>query len=120
MSDDRMFAQLMETQPEPPAGPRKTAQPEPSKAKPPELKDELKLPDQLENIGEAGYTSHSYRLTDAEVRWLRRFCFKLSERMDRTVSQNELIRTLFRLADEDWRSKPDDNRLLDQLSQHKD
>jgi hypothetical protein len=121
MSDDRMFAQLMETQPEDGAEvpkPSRSAHAKPSKT--PTATSELRLPDELENIGEAGYTSHSYRLTDAEVRWLRRFCFRLSEQMDRTVSQNELIRTLFRIADEDWRAKPGDNRLLDQLSQHKD
>lgn len=120
MSDDRMFAQLMAAQdpgsPDTQESPR-TNRP---KTKPVEPRDELRLPPELENIGEAGYTSHSYRLTDAEVRWLRRFCFKLSEQLDRTISQNELIRTLFRLADEDWRAKPDGNRLLDQLSHHKD
>lgn len=120
MNDDRMFAQLMETQPEQPDQPPKAPRAELEKSAAAKPKDELKLPDELENIGDAGYTSHSYRLTDAEVRWLRRFCFKLSEQMDRTVSQNELIRTLFRLADEDWRAKPDDNRILDQLSQHRD
>lgn len=120
MSDDRMFAQLMKTQAEQPEEPIKSPALERKKTPHAEARDELRLPDALENIGEAGYTSHSYRLTDAEVRWLRRFCFKLSEQMDRTVSQNELIRTLFRLADEDWRAKPDNNRLLDQLSQHKD
>ncbi len=121
MSDDRMFAQLMETQAaDEPASHPKLAPPAPTEPKASKPRDELKLPDELENIGDAGYTSHSYRLTDAEVRWLRRFCFKLSEQMDRTVSQNELIRTLFRLADEDWRAKPDANRILDQLSQHKD
>lgn len=120
MSDDRMFAQLMETQPEQPDESPKSRQADRMKSKVAEPTNELRLPDELENIGDAGYTSHSYRLTDAEVRWLRRFCFKLSEQMDRTVSQNELIRSLFRLADEDWRAKPDDNRILDQLSRHKD
>lgn len=118
MSDDRMFAQLMETQPVDKT-PARQPEPKPMAAPANEPKEELKLPDEFENIGD-GYTSHSYRLTDAEVRWLRRFCLKLSEQMDRTVSQNELIRTLFRLADEDWRAQPNAGRLVDQLSKHKD
>lgn len=120
MGDDRMFAQLMENQDETPVTPAKATPSKPLQSKKAEGVADATLPDALENIGEAGYTSHSYRLTDAEVRWLRRFCLRLSEQMDRTVSQNELIRTLFRLADEDWRAKPDDNRILDQLSRLKD
>ncbi len=120
MSDDRMFAQLMENQDETPAVRAKASPSKPLQPKKIEPPADAILPAALENIGEAGYTSHSYRLTDAEVRWLRRFCLRLSEQTDRTVSQNELIRTLFRLADEDWRAKPDDNRILDRLSQFKD
>lgn len=119
MGDDRMFAQLMENSDEPspavePDQPARTPDATTSRRG-----NDSQLPDEMESIGEAGYTSHSYRLTEAEVRWLRRFCLRLSEQMDRTVSQNELIRTLFRMADEDWRKSTDDNRLLDQLSRNK-
>jgi hypothetical protein len=62
MSDDRMFAQLMETQPEQQEESPKSTQPQRKKTAAPEPKDELRLPDELENIGDAGYTSHSYRL----------------------------------------------------------
>jgi hypothetical protein len=119
MSDERMFTQLMESQPAPDDSPKQAAKPEPSAKPARQPKDELALPDDLEDIGDAGYTSHSYRLTDTEVRWLRRFCLKLSERMDRTVSQNELIRTLFRIADKEWREKPSTNRVADELSRNK-
>jgi hypothetical protein len=113
MTDDRMFGQLMETQAEKPKDPI----PAPSPKQPAKPKDELRLPEAFEDIGR-GYTAHSYRLTDAEVTWLRRFCLKLSEEMDRTVTQNELIRSLFRLADQEWRRKPEGNRILDELSRH--
>lgn len=121
MSDERMFTQLMESQPDDAPEAREVIKPDPKArtAKASKPVDELRLPDELESIGDAGYTSHSYRLTDAEVRWLRRFCFKISEQLDRTVSQNELIRSLFRLADKEWRRKPDNNEVIDELSQHK-
>ena len=111
--DERMFAQLMEDRPSPapddkPAG----------EAKPVPKKD-YTLPRELEDIGSAGYTSHSYRLTEVELRWLRRFSLQLSERLDRTVSHNTLIRLLLRLGDAEWTSNPNKNRLLDLLSRLK-
>jgi len=75
------------------------------------------LPSRLEDLSEVGYNSHSYRFTDGEIRWLRRFCLRLSETLDRPVAHNTLIRTLFRLADSEWRASPDANRILDLLTE---
>lgn len=107
--DERMFAQLMEDG----AGPAPAEKPA-SEAKPVPKRDYV-LPRDLEDIGSAGYTSHSYRLTEVELRGLRRFSLQLSERMDRTVSHNTLIRLLLRLGDAEWSSNPNKNRLLDLL-----
>jgi hypothetical protein len=78
-------------------------------------RDDL-LPTKLEDLSEAGYNSHSYRFTDSEMRWLRRFCLRLSEKLDQPVAHNTLIRALFRLADADWRVNPEHNRILELLS----
>lgn len=112
MPDDRMFAQLMEeTVPERPE--QRIPKPKPAPPK------DNALPHDLEDLGSVGYTSHSYRLTESELRWLRRFSMQLSERLDRTVSHNTLIRLLLRLGDAEWSSNPDKNRLLDLLSRLK-
>ena len=74
----------------------------------------------LEDLSRAGYTSHSYRFTNAELRWLRRFCLRASERLDRQVSHNTLLRLFFRLADQEWNTNPRENRLLDLLSRLRD
>jgi hypothetical protein len=75
-----------------------------------------RLPDELEDLSRAGYNSHSYRFTETEVRWLRRFCLRASERLDKPISHNTLFRVLLRLADQEWNSSRDANRLLDFLS----
>ncbi len=74
------------------------------------------LPRELEDLSQAGYNSHSYRLSESEIRWLRRFCLRASERIDRHISHNTLFRVLLRLADQEWQSDPDGNRLLELLS----
>lgn len=117
MADDRMFAQLMEEEPAKNPVPR-SAQP----IQPPREKRDAAEPsllEELEDLGAVGYTSHSYRLTETELRWLRRFSMHLSERLDQTVSHNTLIRLLLRVANQEWQQNPDHNRLLDLLSQLK-
>jgi hypothetical protein len=111
--DERMFAQLMEE-----GASRDPAEKPAPQAKLVPKRDNT-LPRDLEDIGSAGYTSHSYRLTEVELRWLRRFSLQLSERLDRTVSHNTLIRLLLRLGDAEWSSNPNKNRLLDLLSRLK-
>lgn len=113
-----MFTELME------AADKKREQPKPEaqqlpKAAPPPPDDGL-LPGDLQDLSEAGYNSHSYRFTEAENRWIRRFCLRASEQLDRKVSHNTLIRVLLRLADQEWSTDPDRNRLRDLLSKIKD
>ncbi len=112
MPDDAMFSQLMAESERPPE-PAKEERPPVERRTPPSANrvDDL-LPDRLEDLGEAGYTSHSYRLTEAELKWLRRFALRLSEHTDRSISHNTLIRALLRLADEEWRKNPEKNRLF--------
>lgn len=112
-----MFTELMETSSSderPVAKPRKKVQ---SPAPIPPLGDQL--PAELEELSNAGYNSHSYRLSETEIRWFRRFCLRASERVDRHISHNTLFRALLRLADEEWKSNPDGNRLLKLLSRIK-
>jgi hypothetical protein len=71
------------------------------------------LPDQLDDLSQTGYTSHSYRFTEQELRWLRLFCHRASADLDRPVTHNTLMRLLFRLADHEWKTNPTDNRLRD-------
>ena len=78
------------------------------------------LPPGLEDLSQVGYNSHSYRFTDSEIRWLRRFSLRLSENLDRHISHNTLIRLLLRLADQEWKSDPSANRLFELLSQIKE
>jgi len=73
-----------------------------------------RLPRELERM--RVHSSHSYRFTEAELRWLRRFCLHASERLDRRISHNTLFRVLLRLADDEWSKNPEKNRLLDFLS----
>lgn len=118
--DERMFAQLMKPSPDhpelekppPKAGYSRLARRERQK------EQSETLESLLEDLSAAGYTSHSYRFTERELRWLRRFCMRLSEMLDRPVSHNTLIRLLFRLADGEWRSNPDNNKLRTLLDNH--
>jgi len=111
-----MFTELMEASAPKERPPRKEARSEKPK---PALPDDL-LPTELEDLSQAGYTSHSYRFTEAELRWLRRLCLRASERLDRQISHNTLVRVLLRLAEKEWKANPDDNRLLDLLTRIKD
>jgi hypothetical protein len=116
-----MFTQLMEAA----ENERKVKKPqtdqdqEPHKPRPTKTTDDL-LPPALEDLSQVGYNSHSYRFTDSEIRWLRRFSLRISENLDRHISHNTLIRLLLRLADQEWKSDPSSNRLFDLLSQIKD
>ena len=112
-----MFTELMEAAQAKDQAPQE--QPQSGPPKKPSSQDDM-LPGDLEDISQAGYTSHSYRFTEAELRWLRRFCLRASERIDRRISHNTLIRLLLRLADDEWKTNPDENRLLDLLSRLKD
>jgi hypothetical protein len=67
-----------------------------------------------------GYTSHSYRFTDEELQWLEQFCLQAGAKLGRRVHHNTLMRILLRLADEEWQTNPDSNRLFDHLSKIKD
>jgi hypothetical protein len=78
------------------------------------------LPDSLEDLSTVGYNSHSYRFTETEIRWMRRFSLRASELLDRKISHNSLVRVLLRLADQEWKTDPDRNRLRDILSKLKD
>lgn len=118
MGDDRMFAELMATKDEP-ASPPPPLTPKAKKVEP-ERADDIVLPAHLESLGDVGYTTHSYRVTEAELRWLRRFTLRLSERLDRRISHNTLIRVLLRIADGEWRRSPDKNPLLEELFNIKD
>ncbi len=112
-----MFTELMEassSEEHPQRKPKRATTP-PVPAPPPDDR----LPRELEDLSRVGYNSHSYRLTETEVRWLRRFCLRASERLDRPISHNTLFRILLRLADEEWNDSPDKNRLLDFLSRLK-
>jgi hypothetical protein len=115
-----MFTQLMEAA----ENERKVKQPvteqdQTPSPRPTRMADEL-LPPALEDLSQVGYNSHSYRFTDSEIRWLRRFSLRLSENLDRHISHNTLIRLLLRLADQEWKSNPSANRLFELLSQIKD
>jgi hypothetical protein len=119
-----MFTELMEAS-EPRkavAAPSKRQPAKPSPPPPPappRQPDDL-LPGDLEDLSTAGYNSHSYRFTEAEIRWLRRFCLRASERLDRQISHNTLIRVLLRLADDEWRGNPRSNRILQMLGRLRD
>ena len=78
------------------------------------------LPDSLEDLSTVGYNSHSYRFTETEIRWMRGFSLRASELLDRKISHNSLVRVLLRLADQEWKTDPDRNRLHDLLSKIKD
>lgn len=78
------------------------------------------LSDELQNLSEAGYTSHSYRFTESELRWMRRFCLRTADELDTPLSHNTFIRVLFRLADLEWKTDPRDNQLRRLLSSLKD
>jgi len=119
-----MFTELMEaSEPKKVApAPRKEQPAKPSPAPPPGTQrstDDL-LPGDLEDLSAAGYNSHSYRFTEAEIRWLRRFCLRASERLDRQISHNTLIRVMLRLADQEWQDNPRNNRILQLLGRTKD
>lgn len=117
MDDSRMFAQLMEDKQQP-APPVPLTKPQPPSTPDPLPADPV-LPRGLEDLSDAGYTSHSYRLTEAELRWLRRFCLRLSEQRDQTVSHNTFVRLLLRLAQAEWDKNPKNNHLLKLLSELK-
>ena len=78
------------------------------------------LSPELDDLTETGYRSHSYRFTTAESRWLRHRCLQLSVQLDRTVTHNELVRVLLRIADDAMKANPEKNDLLDRLSRIKD
>lgn len=103
MPDEPMFAKLMNDEKQRPMSPSKSdgaeVEPPPAGA----------LPD----LSEAGYTSHSYRFTAEELRWLRRFCARLSADLDRPVTHNTFMRLLLRLAHQEWHEDPNNNRLRD-------
>jgi hypothetical protein len=69
------------------------------------------LPPDLEDLGQVGYVSHSYRFSTIELRWLQRFCRRTSVDLDTAVSHNVLMRVLFRLAETTWSQDPDNNEL---------
>ncbi len=71
------------------------------------------LPPTYERAGDVGVKSHSFRLTISELIWLRRFTTHLRVVMDRDVSNNTLMRLLLRLAQDEWQSNPEANRLRD-------
>ena len=112
-----MFTELMEATKATGRAPRGQAEGRPPKKT---ATQDSALSATLEDLSCAGYTSHSYRFTNAELRWLRRFCLRASERLDRQVSHNTLLRLLFRLADQEWNTNPRENRLLDLLSHLRD
>ena len=113
-----MFTELMEAADKKHEQPKPEQQPRPAKPTPPPAIDLLSS--DLEDLSVAGYNSHSYRFTDAENRYIRRFCLRASEILDRKISHNTLIRVLLRLADQEWSADPNSNRLLDMLSKIKD
>ncbi len=117
MTEKGMFTELMEASSSREQPRRKAKRVTPPLAAPSPPDD--RLPRELEDLSSVGYNSHSYRLTESEVRWLRRFCLRASERLDRTISHNTLFRVLLRLADDEWNSSPDKNRLLDSFSRLK-
>lgn len=120
--DERMFAQLMESSPEAARDEKQPPKPIATRPRPKEPKRnhvEI-LEELLEDLSQAGYTSHSYRFTEDELRWLRRFCLRLSEALDRPISHNTFIRLLFRLADAEWRSNPEKNKLRNLILGHDD
>ncbi len=120
MDDSRMFAQLMEDKPDEPRPIKQKIVREPEEPiTPVPAPVDPVLPRALEDLSDAGYTSHSYRLTESELKWLRRFCLRLSEHRDQTVSHNTFVRLLLRLAQEEWNKNPNDNHLLKLLSQLK-
>lgn len=118
-----MFTELMEaSEPKKVAPAHRRGQPTKPPLPPPKVprpSDDL-LPGDLEDLSAAGYNSHSYRFTEAEIRWLRRFCLRASERLDRQISHNTLIRLLLRLADQEWQGNPRSNRILQLLAKLKD
>lgn len=114
--DKGMFTELMEASSDEERTPRGKSREETKNSSPP---GDL-LPGNLEDLSEAGYTAHTYRFTDAEMRWLRWFCLRASEQLDKKITHNSLIRTLMRLASNEWASKPSKNRLRDLLSRLKD
>lgn len=120
--DERMFAQLMEPSPEAAESDKQQPKPisHPAKPNEPQRREMEILDELLEELSQAGYTSHSYRFTENELRWLRRFCLRLSEALDRPVSHNTFIRLLFRLADAEWRSNPEKNKLRTLILGHDD
>ncbi|MEX2158151.1 MAG: hypothetical protein WEB04_01995 [Dehalococcoidia bacterium] len=108
-----MFTELMETseaQDKQTVIKKKPVAPPPG----PPPQDDL-LPGEIEEMS-VGYTAHTYRFTDAEMRWLRRFCLRSSEQLDKKITHNALIRVLLRLANDEWNSDPNRNRLRDLLS----
>jgi hypothetical protein len=106
-----MFTELMETSE---AQDNKPVPSKPAKL-PTTAPQEERLPKDLEPMS-VGNTGHTYRFTEPEMRWLRRFCLKASEQLDKKVTHNSLIRALLRLAESEWNSNPERNRLRDVLS----
>lgn len=78
------------------------------------------LPPELDDLTEAGYRSHSFRFTTDESRWLKNRCLQLSAQLDRTITHNELVRVLLRIADDAMKASPDKNDVLDRLGRIKD
>lgn len=112
---DGTFSKLMELAESLPREPKrhtKQAEPTPTRrARQQEPPHSDSLPKHLDDLSETGYTSHSYRFTEEELRWLRLFCYRVSADLDRPVNHNTLVRLLLRLADQEWKANPQDNKL---------
>lgn len=120
MSDnDGTYASLVQLQ-EPRRKPRvpPTGKPQMTEKPSPPPPDDPIL-GELEDLSEAGYNSHSFRFTESELRWLRRFSLRLSETLDRQISRNTLVRCLLRIGQKEWNRNPESNRLRDLLSRLK-
>lgn len=112
------YASLMEVQQA--KSERPTKQPLRPEPLPAPFPSQPELSSELDDLTEVGYRSHSYRFTTAESHWLKSRCLQLSVQLDRTVTHNELVRVLLRVADDAMRKNPEKNDLLNRLSRIKD
>ena len=115
---DGMFSKLMElADKEPPqVQPTPPSEPPPDAASPRSPvrsapKPRSELAPELEDLTATGYTSHSYRFTQNELRWLQRFCLDLSLEFDTNIGHNLFIRVLLRVAQSQWTEDPKNNSL---------
>lgn len=82
-------------------------------------KPEPSSSERIEDLYITPYISQTFRLTEDELRWVRKQAFIQTEKLGEKVTQNMIVRIALRSLREACAENPKENPLLESLSRRK-